>query len=72
MFMPSTMRRAFDSQQRSFAADDYALLGNTVVRDRDYSEHGLVSDNLADALTQADPNRFQEVPPSQYIKGVDY
>jgi hypothetical protein len=65
-------QRAFDSQQRSFAADDYALLGNTVVRDRDYSEHGLVSDNLADALTQADPNRFQEVPPSQYIKGVDY
>jgi hypothetical protein len=65
-------RRAFDSQQRSFAADDYALLGNTVVRDRDYNEHGLVSDNLADALTQADPNRFQEVPPSQYVKGVDY
>jgi hypothetical protein len=61
-----------DTQQRSFAADDYALLGNTVVRDRDFSEHGLVSDNLADALTQADPNRFQEVPPSQYIKGVDY
>jgi hypothetical protein len=65
-------RRAADASQRSFAADDYALLGNTVVRDRDFSEHGLVSDNLADALTQADPNRFQEVPPSQYIKGVDY
>jgi hypothetical protein len=65
-------QRSFDSQQRSFAADDYALLGNTVVRDRDFSEHGLVSDNLADALTQADPNRFQEVPPSQYVKGVDY
>jgi len=65
-------QRIADAQQRSFAADDYALLGNTVVRDRDFSEHGLVSDNLADALTQADPNRFQEVPPSQYIKGVDY
>jgi hypothetical protein len=65
-------QRAADAQQRSFAADDYALLGNAVVRDRDFSEHGLVSDNLADALTQADPNRFQEVPPSQYIKGVDY
>jgi hypothetical protein len=24
------------------------------------------------ALTQADPNRYQEVPPSQYIQGVDY
>ncbi len=68
----ATSQRAFDAQQRSFAADDYALLGNTVVRDRDYSEHGVVSDNLADALTEADPNRFQEVPPSQYIKGVDY
>jgi hypothetical protein len=65
-------QRAADASQRSFAADDYALLGNTVVRDRDFSEHGLVSDNLADALTQADPNRFQEVPPSQYVKGVDY
>ncbi len=65
-------QRISDQQQRSFQADDYALLGNTVVRDRDFSEHGLVSDNLADALTQADPNRFQEVPPSQYIKGVDY
>jgi hypothetical protein len=65
-------QRAADASQRSFAADDYALLGNTVVRDRDFSEHGVVSDNLADALTQADPNRFQEVPPSQYIKGVDY
>jgi hypothetical protein len=65
-------RRAFDAQQRSFAADDYALLGNTVVRDRDFNEHGLVSDNLAGALTEADPNRFQEVPPSEYIKGVDY
>jgi hypothetical protein len=65
-------QRMADASQRSFAADDYALLGNTVVRDRDFSAHGLVSDNLADALTQADPNRFQEVPPSQYIKGVDY
>jgi hypothetical protein len=68
----ASSQRAADASQRSFAADDYALLGNTVVRDRDFSEHGLVSDNLADALTQADPNRFQEVPPSQYIKGVDY
>ena len=49
---------------RSFAADDYALLGNTVVRDRDFNEHGLASDNLADALTKADPDRFQEVPPA--------
>jgi hypothetical protein len=65
-------QHAFDAQQRSFAADDYALLGNTVVRDRDFNAHGLVSDNLANALTQADPNRFQEVPASQYIKGVDY
>jgi hypothetical protein len=64
--------RAFDASQRSFAADDNALLGNTVVRDRDFNAHGTVSDNLADALTQADPNRFQEVPASQYVKGVDY
>jgi hypothetical protein len=68
----ATSQRQFDIQQRNFAADDYALLGNTVVRDRDYNEHGLVGDNLAEALTEADPNRFQEVPPSQYVRGVDY
>jgi hypothetical protein len=65
-------RRAFMASEQTFAADDNALLGNTVVRDRDFNEHGVVSDNLADALVQADPNRFQEVPANQYVPGVDF
>ena len=64
--------RSFRASQQSFAADDNQLLGNTVIRDRDYNAHGVVSDNLAAALTQADPNRFQEVPASQYVQGVDF
>jgi len=28
--------------------------------------------DLADALVQADPNRFQEVAASDYVKGIDY
>jgi hypothetical protein len=31
-----------------------------------------VSNDLADALIEANPNRFQEVSPSEYVKGIDY
>lgn len=31
-----------------------------------------VSNDLADALVNANPNRFQEVSPSEYVKGIDY
>jgi hypothetical protein len=33
---------------------------------------GTVDNNSANALIQADPNRFQSVPTQSFIKGVDY
>jgi hypothetical protein len=43
-----------------------------VIRDTDLNGHGTVSNDLADALVEANPNRFQEVPASEYVKGIDY
>jgi hypothetical protein len=61
-----------DIQDRQFQSFDNDLLDRTVVRDSDLNEHGTVSNDLADALVQANPDRFQEVPASQYVKGIDY
>jgi hypothetical protein len=65
-------QRQQDVKDRQFAAFDNGLLNNTVVFDKDLNGHGTVSNDLADALVQADPNRFQEVPASDYVKGIDY
>jgi hypothetical protein len=66
------MRRRQDTQDRQFQAFDNNLLDRTVIRDSDLNGHGTVSNDLADALVEANPNRFQEVPPSDYVKGIDY
>jgi hypothetical protein len=66
------MRRRQDAQDRQFQAFDNNLLDRTVIRDTDLNGHGTVSNDLADALVEANPNRFQEVPPSEYVKGIDY
>jgi hypothetical protein len=66
------MRRRQDVQDRQFQAFDNNLLDRTVIRDTDLNGHGTVSNDLADALVEANPDRFQEVPPSQYVKGIDY
>ena len=50
---------------------DY-LRGTTVIHDTELNGHGRVSDDVADALVHADPNRFEVVPPSQYVQGIDY
>ena len=50
---------------------DY-LRGNTVIRDNELNGHGRVSNDLANALVQANPSRFEAVPTSEYIKGIDY
>ena len=65
-------QRRQDMQDRQFAAFDNGLLNNTVVFDKELNGHGTVSNDLADALVQADPNRFQEVRASDYVKGIDY
>jgi hypothetical protein len=61
-----------DAQDRQFQAFDNNLLDRTVIRDADLNGHGTVSNDLANALVEANPNRFQEVPPSEYVKGIDY
>ncbi|MGA9026833.1 MAG: hypothetical protein WB440_12305 [Steroidobacteraceae bacterium] len=65
-------QRRQDTQERQFQAFDNNLLDRTVIRDTDLNAHGTVSNDLADALVDANPNRFQEVSPSEYVKGIDY
>ena len=48
------------------------LLGQTVVNDSALNAHGTVSDDVANALIAANPNRFQAVPGSGMVRGIDY
>jgi hypothetical protein len=48
------------------------LLGQTVVNDSALNAHGTVSDDVANALISANPNRFQAVPGSGMVRGIDY
>ena len=48
------------------------LRGETVFKDNDTGFRYRGPDNLASALQNANPNRFETVPLSQYIQGVDY
>jgi hypothetical protein len=66
------MERNQDSQDRQFQAFDNNLLDRTVIRDNDLNGDGTVSNDLAQALIKANPDRFQEVSPSDYVQGIDY
>lgn len=68
----AAFQRTQDAEERQFQAFDNNLLDRTVIRDTDLSAHGTVSNDLADALVNANSNRFQEVSPSEYVKGIDY
>jgi hypothetical protein len=68
----AAFQRSQDAQERQFQAFDNNLLDRTVIRDTDLNAHGTVSNDLADALVDANPDRFQEVSPSEYVKGIDY
>jgi hypothetical protein len=68
----SRMEHTQDTQDRQFQAFDNNLLDRTVIRDNDLNGDGTVSNDLAQALIQANPNRFQEVSPSDYVQGIDY
>jgi hypothetical protein len=48
------------------------LRGESVFTDADTGRRYRGPDDLASALQNANPNRFQTVPLSQYIHGVDY
>jgi len=68
----ANVRQRMDSSDRQTQAFCNLLLDQSVVRDTQYNAHGTFSDGLSDALVQSNPNRFEYVPPSQYVKGIDY
>jgi hypothetical protein len=65
-------RQQSDQSERSTAAFCNILLDETVIRNTETGEHFTVSNQRADGLTRHDPYLFEEVPESDYIKGVDY
>ena len=70
-FMRSS-QQMMDASDRSTQATSNYLRGNTVISDSDLNAHGTVSDDVANALIAADPNRFQAVSSSSYVQGIDY
>src|SRR5262249_8475539 len=66
------LNRLNDASERSTQATSDYLRGNTVISDSYLNGHGRVSDDVASALIAADPNRFQAVSSSNYIRGIDY
>ncbi len=65
-------RRQSDQSERSTAGFCNILLDQTVIRNTETGEHFTVSNQRADGLTRHNPYLFEEVPESEYIKGVDY
>jgi hypothetical protein len=65
-------RRQSDQSEKSTAAFSNYLLDQTVIRNTQTGEHFTVSNQRADWLTRHNPYLFEEVPESDYIKGVDY
>jgi hypothetical protein len=67
-----TVQSDMDASDRMTQGVSNVLRGQTVIMDTETGGHATTSDGLADLLTQANPNLFQTVPTSQYIKGIDY
>jgi len=64
--------RITDSSDRMTAGMSNILRDQTVVLDTQNGGHATTSDGLAGLLIDANPNRFEAVPTSDYIKGIDY
>jgi hypothetical protein len=68
--------QAFDAHMDNIDSQSKAMqnytLDRTQIQDNDANGRATVSDGLADALIESDPARYQVVPPSQFLKGVDY
>lgn len=68
--------QAFDASMSNIDSQSKAMqnytLDRTQIQDNDANGRATVSDGLADALVKTDPTRYQVVPPSQFLKGVDY
>jgi hypothetical protein len=61
-----------DSSDRATAGMSNILREQTVVVDTQTGGHATAPDDLAGALINANPNLFQAVSPSDYIRGIDY
>lgn len=66
------VQRSMDTSDRLTAGVSDTLRERTVLLDTETGGHARTSDQLAGALIDANPNRFQAVPLSNYIKGIDY
>jgi hypothetical protein len=60
-----------DNSDRFTAGMSDFLRNQTVIVDTREGGHARTSDQLADLLMQTDPNLFQAVLTSQYIRGID-
>jgi hypothetical protein len=61
-----------DATERSTAGFIHIINGTSEMQDNENNTRGSVDSNLAGALESSDPARFQSVPLSDYIPGVDY
>jgi hypothetical protein len=59
------------SDRMTQGMSDY-LRGESVLVDNSTGQHYRGPDDLASALQNANPNRFQTLSPGQYLSGVDY
>ncbi len=65
-------RQESDQTEKSTAAFSNILLDQTVMRNTQTGEHFTVSNQRADWLTRHNGYLFEEVPESDYIRGIDY
>ncbi len=61
-----------EARDRSFQAFDNIIVGQSVVLDSWHNAHGTISNDYAEALVKAHPERFQYVPTEDFVKGIDY
>jgi hypothetical protein len=68
--------QAFDASMDNMDSQSKAMQNYTLdrsqIQDNEVNGRATVSNGLADALIKTDPTRYQVVPPSQFLKGVDY
>jgi hypothetical protein len=67
-----TVGQYIDSSDRLAAGMSDMLRDQTVIVDTRTGAHARTSDDLAGALIDSNPGRFQSVSPSGYISGIDY
>jgi hypothetical protein len=70
-FINHVNKQIEDSDRMTQGFSDF-LRSQSVIRDTQEGGHARTSDDLAQMLINADPNRFEVVPPSQYLKGIDF